>query len=209
MGPLLMAGLTAFGATIAIGIVASRCPPARAASAAPPTPRSLAIVVMAFAMGIGVLGVVTALLGVELGLEADQVVPAAAVGPALLGGLVGVAIVFRDGGEADRSVVAIGTSFIASSVLLTGIVAILAVVLREAVGVAPPTWQFATLGAVAAAATIGIGVVGGAGVRAMDAALPDEARMVMSRQIARIVPFEAIAVAASAAAILLVVLTGP
>ena len=71
MGPLLMTGLNIFGATVGVGLVAARMRPLAVPAAAPPTPRNLAVTVIAFCSGIGVLGAVLGILAIEDGLASD------------------------------------------------------------------------------------------------------------------------------------------
>ena len=66
MGPLLMTGLSAFGAAVALGLISTGTWPPDGApvSRQVPTGRSLAIILMAFCMGVAVLGTVVGLLAI-------------------------------------------------------------------------------------------------------------------------------------------------
>ena len=205
MGPLLMTGLHILGATVAIGLVASRVRPLAAPPTIPPTPRNLAIIAIAFCSGIGVLGAVVGILAIEAGQGSDAAGPALATVPAALGAIVGLALITRRWGEADRSVASIGAVFIVSQFVLAAVIGLLSVVLDEPARSPASAWLFAALGAVAAVSTIVLGVRGARGVELMATAPPGEARAVMSRQIARIAPFQAVGVICAMAAIALVV----
>ena len=205
MGPLLMTGLNIFGATVGVGLVAARMRPLAAPAAEPPTPRNLAMTAIAFCSGIGVLGAVVGILAIEYGLASDPAGPIAAIVPALLGAVIGLAIVARHWSETDRTVASIGVLFIGSQAVLAVVVGTLSVVLRESAGAALNPWLFAALGTVAAGSTIALGLTGARGVETMAAAPTADARRVMSRQMTRIVPFEIVGVVATFAAIALVV----
>jgi len=207
MGPLLMTGLNLLGATIALGLIASRTPPSPVVPGLPPPPpRSLAVITMAFATGIGVLGVVVGLLAVELGLAFEPSAGVLVVAPAVAGTVVGLAIIFRAGGAADPSVRVVGVAFMLGLAALAVVVAVLAGLLREIGGPAPAVWPFALLGTISGLAALGIGFVAARGIPEVAAADAATARSVMSRQIARCAPLELVGFGGSMVAVALVVL---
>jgi len=81
----------------------------------------------------------------------------------------------------------------------------LAVTIREVGGPSPAVPPFVVLGVVAAAGAIGLGVVGGRGLHVVAAADEASTRQAVSDQIRRCMPFDAIAVAAEFAAIVVLV----
>ena len=206
MGPLLMTGLTTFGATIALGLIGSNAVPSARPGIPPPNVRSFFVILMALASGIGVIGVVVGTLAVVTGVVGDSSpVVALVVGPAILGTLIGLATIVRAGGTVDRTVSTMAGSFIAGQAILAGVVAMLAVTIREVGGPSPAVPPFVVLGVAAAAGAIGLGVVGGRGLHVVAAADEASTRQAVSDQIRRCVPFDAIAVAAEFAAIVVLV----
>jgi hypothetical protein len=202
-----MTGLNLLGATIALGLIASGTPPSPLRPGTPPpAPRSFAIVTMAFASGIGVLGAVIGLLTIELGLAFEPSAAALVVFPAVGGALVGLALIVRAAGVADPAVRTIGIAFIVGQAGLAIVIAVLSGVLREIGGPEPATWPFALLGTASGLAAIGIGITARRGLPVIAAADDTTARAVMSRQVSRCAPFEAIGFLASLAAVALVVI---
>ncbi len=188
MGPLLMAGLSILGATIAIGIVAARAVPGDRPVSTPPTPRNLTIVAFAFASGIGILGVVVGLLAVTKGISRDESLPVLVVVPALLGALISFAVILRRTGPADQFVTTIAVLYDIALVVLASVIGILAAVIHRTLGFTFDTGLFALLGIISTVATIALGRAGAAGVEAMAAAPEAEARVVMSRAMRTVTP---------------------
>jgi F0F1-type ATP synthase membrane subunit c/vacuolar-type H+-ATPase subunit K len=206
MGPLLLTGLATLGATIALGLIGSNAVPSARPGIPPPNVRSFAVILMAFASGIGVIGVVVGTLAVVTGVVGDSSpVLAVVLAPAILGTLIGFAMIIRAGGAVDRSLSTIAISFIAGQAILAGVVATLAVTIREFGGPSPAAPPFVVFGITAAAGAIGLGVVGGRGLHAVAAADARSTRQAVSDQIRRVVPFDAIAVGAEFAAIVVLV----
>lgn len=206
MGPLLLTGLATGGAAIAIGLTAaSATRTTRSALPAPPS-RRLAVILMAFAEGSGVWGVVIGLLAVTTG-EVDARGAAPIVAPVLA--LVGAAIAFlamiRNFGNLDPRFAPIAIMFIIGLAVLALVVAILAITIRERGARVPETWPFAILGLVVAGSVIGLGMSGARSLRAI-AGLDDSAAVaVSSKAILRCLPFQVVAIGAFVLAILLIV----
>jgi F0F1-type ATP synthase membrane subunit c/vacuolar-type H+-ATPase subunit K len=207
MGPLVMTGLMAMGAAAAIGWIASRAP----ASARPgrqPDIRAFAIVGLAFAAGIGVLGVVVGLLAVTLGLNPDSATTGYVAGavPAVLGAIVGLVFIGRDWSRLDPSLRMIGLAFVISQAVMAVVVSSLAGVIRETgTGRPPGGIVFLALGAVGALGTLGIGMTAGRGLGEVANADDASVQAARSRALTRIVPFDVLGVAAAAVGIVLLV----
>src|SRR5262249_50759362 len=71
------------------------------------------------------------------------------------------------------------------------------------------TWPYAVLGVVIALNALALGLIGARGVRAISAADDASARMIMSRQFSRSIPYELLGFAASLAAVVPVVVGRP
>jgi hypothetical protein len=215
---MLLAGLSCLGAAIGIGLVGSRTPPDDAASrgsrersmraGSPPergSPRQLAIVVMAFCMGIAVLGVVVGLLAVILGppVRASTNGLIAAL-PAIAGTGAGLAIVARNREAADDRTSRIAGGFLFAIGALGVALAILAYAIVGDGQARPPDWAFPLLGLVTIASTLGMGLTTAATLAAMRDAGPEDRRQLHSRQLVRVLMLDATAVAASAIGVALV-----
>jgi len=207
MGPLLMTGLMAGAAAIAIGTIASssRRPTWSTHSLAPS--RRLALILTVFAVGSGVWGILVGLLAVTVGAVED---PGTAALPPVLaigGAVVGVLPIIRNASELDPWLVPKSVLFIGALVLLATVVAMLAVVIRETGGRAPEAWPFAIAGLTGAASLVGLGAAGARSVAEI-VTLDDPAAIALTtRALARIVPFQAGAVGSAVVAIVLVVQT--
>jgi F0F1-type ATP synthase membrane subunit c/vacuolar-type H+-ATPase subunit K len=233
VGPLTLTGLALFGAAVAIGQVASR--PARAAASNEVTPaRRLAFILIAFATGCGVAGVVVGVLAIEFGRPGDSMEAPIAAGLGIVGAVVGVlAIEFgrpgdsmeapiaaglgivgavvgllpiiRDLGVLDSWVVRRAAPFIAGLAVLSVVIAVLASVIDVPGETSAQNGAFLVLGLISAAGVIGLGIVGRRMLDDVEAAPATKSAAQVSRAIARIIPFELVAYSASIAGILLVV----
>jgi F0F1-type ATP synthase membrane subunit c/vacuolar-type H+-ATPase subunit K len=208
MGPLLMTGLSVLGATIAIGLVAGRTPQsARPVEQAQPSlVRTLAIILFAYAEGVGVLGVVVGLLAVTIGRIAPDTNRWLAISPAFVGAILGLALAYRSAYEPNRQVRTLALAFIVALAVLAAVVAYLSDVL-SAIGSAPPQLPLALAGAIAAAATVGMGWVGSAALPALVDAEQEPGRQLISQQIRRVLPYQLVAFVASGVAITMVAIT--
>jgi F0F1-type ATP synthase membrane subunit c/vacuolar-type H+-ATPase subunit K len=204
VGPLTLTGLALFGAAVAIGQVASR--PARAAASNEVTPaRRLAFILIAFATGCGVAGVVVGVLAIEFGRPGDPMEAPVAAVLGIVGAVVGLLPIIRDLGVLDSWVVRRAAPFIAGLAVLGVVIAVLASVI-DVPGEAPAqNGAFLVLGLISAAGVIGLGIVGRRMLDDVEAAPATESAAQVSRAIARIIPFELVAYGASIAGILLVV----
>lgn len=198
-----MTALTVLGASLAIGVVASRTPapgPAPGLRELWP-PRNLAIVLFGFAEGIAVVGVVVGLLAVDTGLVDQDVNRVLAIAPGIGGAILGIVIVFRTDGAPYRQLQIIAASFIAGLGVLAGIVALLSVVIDEIATEPRADWPFVIAGLIAGLAAFGIGWLGSEHISALASTETATMQAEISKQISRVVPLEAVAVLASAAAI--------
>jgi hypothetical protein len=204
MGPLLLAGMAIFGATIAIGIIAAGTPNAGSSLLGMPPARRLALVLIAIAEGCGMIGVVTGLVAVLSGVRIDPASIATSVVIAFAGAVTGLAQLIRNSSDLDHWIVPRAAVFIGSLGALSVSVAILAAFISEPGGATPPSWAFLVLGAVSAVGSIGIGIVGTRSIADMASVDDVAARVLMSRTIARILPFEFLAVGSSMLGIVLI-----
>jgi F0F1-type ATP synthase membrane subunit c/vacuolar-type H+-ATPase subunit K len=196
MGALLVSGLTLAGAAIGIALIAAN---ARDGSG-PDAARATAILGVAFAQGLGVLGAVVGLLAITVRDAGDT---SSGIGVALIAGagaVVGLAVVARGGGR-GRTIRALGLMYVISNLLLGIVVGILAATLGggRAVGL---DVVFVILGVIAFGAAIMIGRTAATALRAMSTA-PSDAVEIRRRFIASVVVPEGLGALAMAAAIAL------
>ena len=206
MGPLLLTGFATGGAAIAIGLIAaSTTRTTRSVLPVPPS-RRLAVILMAFAEGSGVWGVVIGLLAVTTGeIDAPGATPIVAPVMAIIGAAIAFVAMIRNLGNLDPRFAPTAIMFIIGLAVLALVVAILAITIHERGARAPETWPFAILGVVMAGSVIGLGVTGARSLRAI-AGLDDAAAVaVSSKAILRCVPFQVTAIGAAVLAILLIV----
>ena len=205
MGPLLFTGLACFGGAVAIGLVAASTSRPVGVTGEAAASRGLAIVLMAFAQGIAVLGVVIGLLAVTLGAVRDPAGGLLAAGPAVAGAVVGIGLIVRRAASSDAQVSIVAAMFIVGMAVLGIVVALLGVFIVEVERSTLSDWPFVILGFASGASAIAIGVTGTRTVPKMTGADDQTRKALQSAQISRIVPFEAIAVGCSGIGILLVV----
>lgn len=206
MGPLVMTGLAAMGATIGMGwIIASTTrPPTEARDRRVPTASSFAIIVLAFCQSIAILAVVAGLLAIftygriEPG---DQVLVA---GLAVIGALAGAALIVRARGTADPRVVMIGSSFIGGPAVLGIVVAVLSLTVSDVHPKHPIEGPFALLGVVSLGAALAVGALGARAIRSMEGADDITIRAISSRSISRIALVQIAGIGPSIVAIFLV-----
>jgi hypothetical protein len=202
-----MAGLSGFGAAVAIGLVGSGVLAGGGARPAPGSPPSMAIVHMAFCLGLAVLGVVAALLAATLGPAMDGSTEGLFTAiPALAGMIAGLGILGRDREAIDARVAQIARGFLLAIGGLGVLSAIVVFSVTGEGGARPPDWPFPILGAVAAGAALGIGITGRAALEAMQRSTSEVAQLLYRRQVARTAMLDAIGVGASALAVALIVL---
>ncbi|MEO8437987.1 MAG: hypothetical protein ABI562_05970 [Chloroflexota bacterium] len=204
MGPMLMTGLAVFGATIALGLIASNTPRSTGPTRDPASPRGLAIILMAIALGIAVLGVVVGLLAIFRGETSDPSSGLLATGPAVAGAILGLGLIVRRVGNTDPTATAYGVANIIGQGVLGAVVAVLAVLVVEEGTGKPADWPFVILGLASAAAALGIGLTGARSLQALAGADESTAKAIRARQISRCLLFQAVGVGASVVAILLV-----
>jgi F0F1-type ATP synthase membrane subunit c/vacuolar-type H+-ATPase subunit K len=209
MGPLLMTAFNVLGAGIAIGIVAGRTPGGvgEAADGRPSDVRRLAIILLAYAEGIGVLGIVVGLLAVVIGRISPDTNRWLAISPAFVGAILGLGLAFRSSFVPNAQVRLVAIGFIVGLAILAGIVAFLSALLPEIGSTPPPDLPFVLAGLVAAAATMGLGWVGTEAMAGLTVADSEARRALLSRQIRRVFPYQVVAYVASAVAIAMVVVT--
>ena len=208
MGPLVMTGLATFGATVGVGLLLSGTyPTTEPIDRRIPSGRSLAIVMMAFSMGIGTLGVVVGLLASMTDGDVGGTAWILAAGPAAAGAIIGIAIIVRNQPTANAQLVPIAVSFVVGMGVLGAVVAMMALTLADVGTKHPISGPFELLGLVSLASAIGIGLTGARAVRSMNGADEASSRTISSRQIMRGALFQAAGVAASAVAIVIVMLS--
>ena len=204
-----MTGLSVLGATIAIGLVAGRAPldARRESEGQPSLVRTLAIILFAYAQGVGVLGIVVGLLAVTIGRIAPDTNRWLAISPAFVGTILGLALAYRSTNEPDRRIRSVALVFILGSASLAVVVPYLSEVLSAIGSAPPPDLPFVLAGAIAAVATVGMSWVGSAALPALVDVEPEPGRQLISQQIRRVLPYQLVAIVASAVAIALVVIT--
>jgi F0F1-type ATP synthase membrane subunit c/vacuolar-type H+-ATPase subunit K len=209
MGPLLTTGLTVLGATIAIGLIAGRAPqggrPVERGQAS--LVRTLAIILFAYAEGIGVLGIVVGLLAVTIGRIAPDTNRWLSIAPAFVGAILGLALAYRSAYAPNRQVRSVAITFIVALAILTAVVAYLSDLLSAIGSAPPPDLPFALAGVIAAVATVGMGWVGSAALPALVDAEQEPGRQLISQQIRRVLPYQLVAFVASGVAIAMVAIT--
>ncbi|HEX5823046.1 MAG TPA: hypothetical protein VFY18_01180 [Candidatus Limnocylindrales bacterium] len=205
MGPLLLTGLALFGAILGIGLVAQSAAVPEAAIDQVSPARRLAVILIAFAAGCGVLGVVEGLLAITQGAIAGSASAAIPLVSAIAGAVLGLMPVVRNAGRLDPWVTSKAVAFAGGLVALAVVVGFLAAMIQAVPRGSPSDWPFTLLGVVSAAGTIGIGAVGGRWVRRV-VAVDDEVAVTLVRTaITRILPFEVAGYVASLIGIALVV----
>jgi hypothetical protein len=205
MGPLLLTGLALFGAIVGIGLVAqSAAVPAAAVGQVSPA-RRLALILIAFAAGCGVLGVVEGLLAITQGAIARSASAAIPPASAIAGAVLGLMPVVRNAGRLDPWVTSKAVVFVGGLVVLAVVVGFLSAMIQAVPRGSSSDWPFALLGVVSAAGTIGIGEVGGRWIRRVAAVDGEVAVTMVSTAITRVLPFEMAGYVASLIGIALVV----
>lgn len=210
MGPLLMTGLSCFGAAVALGLISTGTwPPDEApVSRQVPTGRTLAFILMAFSLGVGVLGTVVGLLAIFVaGDVADPANALLAAGPAVIGGIIGLALVARQWGAGDSRISTLAAVDILSVVVLGIVVALLTVFIVQQPTKDLADWPFVILGLINGASALAIGATGATAVRAMRGVDEQRGKAIVKAQISRTSLIQITFVAASAIAIALIVLS--
>ncbi|MEO8470404.1 MAG: hypothetical protein ABI573_12150 [Chloroflexota bacterium] len=206
MGPLVMTGLATFGASMGIGLLMSGTyPTSEPIDGSVPTSRGLAIVLMAFCTGLGVLGVVVGLLAVMLAATIGPNDSLLAAVPAVAGALVGVAMIVRNRPSLNAALVPISISFIVAMAMLGVMVPVIATSLGDPGTKHPIDGPFGILGLVSLIASLAIGRTGATAVRSMNGASEEVRRSISGRQIARSGIFQATGVVVTVIAIVMIV----
>lgn len=204
MGPMLMTGLACFGTAIAVGLLAtSTSRPAEATAGASPS-RSLAIVLIAFAMGSAVMGVVVGLLAIETTGVPDPASGVYAAGPAIVGAIIGLGLIVRGAGDVDLPTACFAALFLLGLASLGATVALLAMFIPTGGAAAPSDWPFVVLGLASGASALGIGITGSRSLQAMKGSDEPTAKAISARQIRRCLPLQVVAIGATVIAILLI-----
>jgi hypothetical protein len=204
IGPLVLSGLAIFGAIVGIGRLATAPPPNRATVRPVPASRSLAIIFLAFIEGHGVVGVVVGILAIVGGIEVDPSTAPVVVILALLGAVIAVLPMIRDGSDLDPWIVTKAIPFMGGLIVLAIVLVILASVIQETGSGTPPAWAFPILGLISAAASISLGVLGRRSIEAAARAEDSDVAAIRARAISTVVPLQTIAVIALAIGIILV-----
>lgn len=206
MGPMLMTGLGCFGAAVAIGLLVDATSRPTTPVVGPVPARSLAVISIAIAVGSGVLGVVVGLVAIQTGAVIDPASGVFAAAPAVVGFIVGVVLIVRGRRDVDPAVTAIAVPFLIGQATLGPVVAALAIFIPAESGPVPTEWPFVVLGLVLGASALGIGLTGSRTLRAMKGVDDTTAKVLTARQISMGLPFQLGGIAATAIAILLIVM---
>ena len=210
MGPLLMTGLSAFGAAVGLGLIAAGTwpPDGAPASRQVPTSRGLAIILMAFCLGAAVLGTVVGLLAIFIAGEVtDPVAGLLAAGPAAVGGLIGLVLVARHWRVGDPRISTLSAVYILNIVALGIVVAMLVLFIVEEPTKDLTDWPFVVCGLINGTCALAIGASGGTAVRAMRGADEQAGTAIVRAQISRNGLLQVPIIASSAIAIALIFLS--
>src|SRR2546423_6876412 len=154
MGPLLLAGLALAGTAIGIAQITAGARDGTGEDAAPL--RATAILAMAFAQGIGLLGSVVGILAIavfDVGTASAGIVEAVIAG---MGAVTGLALVARAWDGLDRRIRVVGLLYVTSSATLGTVIGLLAALLRSGRGIGFDL-VFVLLGLVACGTAVTIG----------------------------------------------------
>jgi hypothetical protein len=204
MGPMLMTGIACFGAGVAIALLATATARHAESSVGLPISTRSAILLMAFPQGIAVLGVVVGLLAVTAGAVSNPEGGLLVGGPAVAGAIVGLGVLVRSGQDSDQRVRKMGAAYIAGLGVLGVVVASLAFTLAGSRTTSLIDWPFPILGLASGSSALAIGIIGARAIRSMIGVDDPTGKALQAAQISRLLPFEAVAVGASAIAIVLV-----
>jgi hypothetical protein len=208
VGPLLVTGLSTFGAAVALGLIASGTWPSDGTPTTRqvPTGRSLAIVLMAFCVGVACLGTVVGLLDIFIaGDVADPADGLLAAGPSVVGGLIGLILVGRHARAGDPTVTTLAALYVVTTASLGIVVALLALFVVEEPTKSLPDWPFVIVGLINAACALAIGATGATAVAGMLGVDEPTSSAIARAQIMRCALLQIPFVAASAVAIVLIV----
>lgn len=208
MGPLVMAGMTLLAGGAAIGMLGAASPRGGVVVNGRAMGRPMTLVLMAFCAGVTVMTVVVALLATATGPR----IPSTAEAPipallALAGTILGLAIIRRNGEQADPGTARTAMAF----VLGLGALGILLAALRLAIlgegGAAAPDLPFVAIGLVTAAVVLAMGVTA-AGALGRLAEAPDATSVMAIYRTQLVVAsmLEAVAVVGIAGAIVILFL---
>lgn len=202
-------GVVVGGAMLALGLIARSLPGGADDN---PQVRSLAVLMAAFAQGLGIIAATVGLMTVFL--EMDEVGGAAAVVsmlvPMAVLGIPGLALC-RPGERRDvRGTTSLLTMFAAGLGVLVLVVALLAVLLEEGGGASGLDPLVAALGIAGAVAAVGVGYIGARAVSAMAPLGPGEtvdAEAIRSRAVMQAAVVEGVGILTLVGALLLLVLS--
>jgi hypothetical protein len=210
VGPLLMTGLSCFAAAVALGLISTGTwPPAEApVSRQVPTGRSFAFILMAFSLGVAVLGTVIGLLAIFVaGDVADPADALLAAGPAVIGGIIALALVVRQRATGDPLISTLAAAYILNIVVLGIVVALLTQFIVQEPTKDLADWPFVIFGLINGASALATGAIGATAVRAMRGVDEQTGKAIAQAQISRIALIQIPFVAASAIAIALIILS--
>jgi F0F1-type ATP synthase membrane subunit c/vacuolar-type H+-ATPase subunit K len=154
MGPLIVAGLALAGAAIGIAQTAARARGLTGPTA--PAIRATAVLGLAFAQGVGVLGAVVAILAISVRQAGDATSGVVVVVIAGSGALVGLAILARADDGMHPTVRGLGIQFVGSDAMLGIVIGVLAATIGEGAAIGLDA-VFVILGLVAFVAAVAIG----------------------------------------------------
>ena len=203
MGPMLMTGLACFGAAVAIGLLA-RATWQPTATVVDATTRSLAYILMAFAEGVAVVGIVVGILAVNAGVVTDPAVGVLAAGPAVLGVVVGMTLVVGAAARSDPQMSFFGVLFIVPLGVLGVVVALLATFLVADAASNLVVWPFLLLAPACAASALAVGMSGGVAIRSMRGVDEPTAVAIHAEGVSRCARFVAVALVSTVIAIALI-----
>jgi hypothetical protein len=228
VGPMLMTGLACAGALVALALIATSTTPSTEGPGAPPVkslfpfsfawatrgarradrPRALATILMAYTMGLSVLGVIVGLLGIFLVEGAHE--PSAglwAVGPPIVAAVVAARSLVGHRRTARREVL-VTAAFYSFGVLdLSFVVALLGVFIIGHGSNSPPDWPFLILGTASGLASVALGRSGARALMSMAGVDDEQAKAILGAALIRGIGFQTVGVVASAIGIVLIVIS--
>ena len=209
MGPLLMTGLSCFGAAVALGLISTGTwpPVGEPVGRQVQTGRGLAFILMAFSLGVAALGTVVGLLAILVAGDVDPADGSLAAGPAVADGIIGMVLVVRHRRIGDPSVTTLAAVYVLGIANLGIVVALLALFIVEEPTKSLTDWPFVILGLISGVSALAIGATGASAVRALRVVDEQTATAIVQGQISRVVVIQVPIIGAAAVAIALIVLS--
>lgn len=199
MGAMLLTGLACLGAELGHARLVTR-----SSAQVNDAVRRFTIIALALPEGLAVIGVVVGLLAVFAGKVQDPTTSLLAAGPAVLGGLIALAVILRDRSEHDSRLVAIGAAYVVGLAVLGAVVAALAMLVTDVAPTPVTDWPLVVLGPIVGLAALSIGWLAAGSIGRITAAPLAAANEAVARSFSRLFVAQMIGVAAGATAIALI-----